>query len=161
MKVLDPLLATKNPYSFQVQKLLKLTNLRVNFTKLHTLGDDALSDGPDVQKKYYYALYEMIVRGSCSCYGHAQECIPANGAPNNPNMVILLYSFCIKLHIAQIVMQRHLIDFNSGNKISLFVCLSVQNMAAKQTDLSVQSVTNIRPKSPNKEGTVHNIASLI
>lgn len=112
MKVLDPLLATKNPYSFQVQKLLKLTNLRVNFTKLHTLGDDALSDGPDVQKKYYYALYEMIVRGSCSCYGHAQECIPANGAPNNPNMVIILsYCFFVSLFQNHRVLLEKGVDF--------------------------------------------------
>lgn len=90
MKVLDPLIPVKNPYSYDVQKLLKLTNLRINFTKLHTLGDDALSDGPDVRKKYYYALYEMVVRGSCSCYGHAQECIPAKGAPDNKNMVCIL-----------------------------------------------------------------------
>ncbi|XP_065066667.1 laminin subunit beta-1-like [Rhopilema esculentum] len=87
MKVLDPLIPVKNPYSYDVQKLLKLTNLRVNFTKLHTLGDDALSDGPAVRKKYYYAMYEMVVRGSCSCYGHAEECIPTNGAKNFPNMV--------------------------------------------------------------------------
>ena len=87
MKVLDPLIPVKNPYSYDVQKLLKLTNLRVNFTKLQTLGDDALSDGPAVRKKYYYAMYEMVVRGSCSCYGHAEECIPTNGAKNNPNMV--------------------------------------------------------------------------
>ena len=87
MKVLDPLIPVKNPYSYDVQKLLKLTNLRINFTKLHTLGDDALSDGPDVQNKYYYALYEMVVRGSCSCYGHAEQCIPVNGTENNSNMV--------------------------------------------------------------------------
>ena len=93
MKVLDPLIPVKNPYSYNVQKLLKLTNLRINFTKLHTLGDDALSDGPDVQNKYYYALYEMVVRGSCSCYGHAEQCIPVNGSKNGTNMVRITHVF--------------------------------------------------------------------
>ena len=99
MKVLDPLIALKDPYSFQVQKLLKLTNLRVNFTKLHTLGDDVLSDGSNVQKKYYYSMYEMVVRGSCSCYGHAQECIPVKGARNNPNMVSCVVNHPVAMDI--------------------------------------------------------------
>ena len=92
MKVLDPQTLRqdpKNPDSEEVQNLLKLTNLRVNFTKLHTLGDDVLSQGSEVQQKYYYAVYEMVVRGSCSCYGHAEECLPVPGAlrDNIPNMV--------------------------------------------------------------------------
>ncbi|RWS26837.1 laminin subunit beta-1-like protein, partial [Leptotrombidium deliense] len=64
-----------NPYSEEVQSVIRITNLRINFTKLHTFGDDKLDNREEIKRKYYYAINNMVVRGSCSCYGHASRCI--------------------------------------------------------------------------------------
>ena len=49
-----------NPYHKEVQDVLRTTNLRVTFTRLHTLS-------------HYFSVYDMVVRGSCFCNGHAER----------------------------------------------------------------------------------------
>ncbi|GAB1863172.1 Laminin subunit beta-1 [Camponotus japonicus] len=86
-RVLPRNLEIENPYSKEVQNLLKITNLRINMTRLHTLGDDLLDDRAEIREKYYYAIQDMVIRGSCSCYGHASRCLPLPGVADEENMV--------------------------------------------------------------------------
>ncbi|XP_053552823.1 laminin subunit beta-4-like [Bombina bombina] len=98
LKALDPSFVIEDPYDPYIQDLITITNLRINFTKLHTLGDTMNKWQSEPQEKYYYAIYEMVLRGNCFCNGHASQCLPVdmtNDALTEPGMV---HGRCICQH---------------------------------------------------------------
>ncbi len=67
-----PLLQLKNRNidRTKLQDILKLTNIRFNFTKLHMLDH--------MPQNHYYGVSEIKIIGSCVCNGHSSECIKAS-----------------------------------------------------------------------------------
>jgi len=56
----------------------------------------------EISEKYYYAMYGMVIGGSCSCYGHASKCVPIDkykDKENLPNMVQFFFSQYSLFHL--------------------------------------------------------------
>ncbi|XP_041795045.1 laminin subunit beta-4 isoform X2 [Chelmon rostratus] len=100
LKALDPIFEIENPYASNIQDLITLTNIRVNFTRLFTLGDTLLGrKRRNPQDKYYYALYNMVVRGSCFCNGHASQCTPVDrGRGDVFTQTAMVHGRCVCQH---------------------------------------------------------------
>ncbi|XP_055876296.1 netrin-1-like isoform X3 [Biomphalaria glabrata] len=57
-----------------LQDWVTATDIKVEFHKLNTLGDE-VKDDDGAKKSYYYSLSDFAVGGRCKCNGHASSCI--------------------------------------------------------------------------------------
>lgn len=66
-RVLPPSMPVENPYAPHIQNMLKVTNLRINFTKLHNLGDTLLDDREEIQvsRKMIVFFHEILIHDFC------------------------------------------------------------------------------------------------
>ncbi|KAM9325203.1 netrin-4-like [Gastrophryne carolinensis] len=74
-RAITPASRLEDPYSLQAQDLLRITNLRVQLLKRQECPCQDAPRAPEKPQNFaYYAIYDLIVRGSCFCNGHAEEC---------------------------------------------------------------------------------------
>ncbi|XP_066285374.1 netrin-4-like [Branchiostoma lanceolatum] len=68
-----------DPYSLHAQELMTITNIRMRLLKRQSCNCPA----EEVQEKPYkfahFAVYNLIISGSCFCNGHADVCVPIDG----------------------------------------------------------------------------------
>ncbi|KAM4652285.1 netrin-4-like [Discoglossus pictus] len=77
-RALAPANKIEDPYSPEAQDLLKVTNLRLLLQKRQECPCQAVPGHQEKPQRFaHYAIYDLIVRGSCFCNGHAEECQPA------------------------------------------------------------------------------------
>ncbi|XP_066498141.1 netrin-1b [Hoplias malabaricus] len=62
-----------------LQDWVTATDVRVTFSRLHTLGDENDDDSELARDSYYYAVSDLQVGGRCKCNGHASKCVRERG----------------------------------------------------------------------------------
>ncbi|KAG9473122.1 hypothetical protein GDO78_014330, partial [Eleutherodactylus coqui] len=87
-RALNPTNRIEDPYSLQAQDLLKITNLRLLLLKRQECPCQTVQGLQEKPQRFaHYAIYDLIVRGSCFCNGHAEECEQAGDAPGSETAV--------------------------------------------------------------------------
>lgn len=72
-QALSPWLSV-DPFGQAAQNQLMITNLRVHLLQRQLCPCQAKHPGAVVLPTDHYAIYDFIVKGSCLCNGHADQC---------------------------------------------------------------------------------------
>lgn len=69
-----------DPFGAAAQHQLMVTNLRVCLLQRQPCPCQAEQPGTAALPTRHYAIYHFTLKGSCLCYGHAEQCVPARGS---------------------------------------------------------------------------------
>ncbi|XP_034724260.1 netrin-4 [Etheostoma cragini] len=114
LRTLDPSSAkTLDPYSPETLARLTLTNLRIRLLKAQTCPApqnppaewtsptaSALTSTSSTESSTYtpYAIYTLLARGTCLCYGHAEYCVPYNSSQDTRQDSDMVSGRCLCTH---------------------------------------------------------------
>lgn len=68
-----------DPFGPAAQHQLMVTNLRVRLLRRQPCPCQTKHPGAAALPTEHYAIFDFIVKGSCLCNGHADQCVPARG----------------------------------------------------------------------------------
>ncbi|XP_044042815.1 netrin-4 isoform X1 [Siniperca chuatsi] len=70
-----------DPFGVEGQQQLRVTNIRIRLLKWQPCPCQAkdLASTHEALPTRHFAIYDLIVKGSCFCNGHAEQCVPAPG----------------------------------------------------------------------------------
>ncbi|KAM6985681.1 netrin-4 [Aplochiton taeniatus] len=70
-----------DPFGAEAQGQLRVTNIRVRLLKHQSCPCQTkdLTSAAIAPLTQHFAIYDLIVKGSCFCSGHAEQCVPAPG----------------------------------------------------------------------------------
>lgn len=70
-----------DPFGEEGQEQLRVTNIRIQLLKHQSCPCQAkdLTSAQETLPTHHFAIYDLLVKGSCFCNGHAEQCIPAPG----------------------------------------------------------------------------------
>ncbi|CAL8323040.1 unnamed protein product [Lota lota] len=72
-----------DPFGAEAREQLTVTNIRIRLLKHQPCPCQAKSSAPSADEAppptRHFAIYDFIVKGSCLCNGHAEQCEPAPG----------------------------------------------------------------------------------
>ncbi|KAM9328157.1 netrin-4 isoform 2-T2 [Pholidichthys leucotaenia] len=70
-----------DPFGMKGQQQLRVTNIRIRLLKQQVCPCQAkdLTSMNKALPTHHFSIYDLIVKGSCFCNGHAEHCVPAPG----------------------------------------------------------------------------------
>ncbi|XP_029947008.1 netrin-4 [Salarias fasciatus] len=100
LRILDPSTAEAlDPYSPEALARMTLTNLRIRLLKAQacpaSLTPTSSTGSTDSAP---YAVYTLLVRGTCLCHGHAEHCVASNSSRDSSQDRNMVLGRCLCAH---------------------------------------------------------------